>query len=263
VQIVAMVSSLLMVFSSAVAVMPVRAASEVPSQLTQLSAIVGKKIENSQGKNLGNIEEVVIDAATGDVAYAVLAFGGFLGLGEKLFALPWSALKQSTSDTFTVPLTEEQIKKAPGFDRADWPSMEEKHWGDMIHAYYGQPPYWTKRLPAEEARDESQQVTPRLVHSSHILRSEVMNPEGQSLGNIEDVVLNARTGKVVYAVLSFGEFLNLGGKWFAIPWRALKSSSGFGTFTLEVQKEKLVDAPGFDGCDRAIPRILTTQKIMV
>jgi sporulation protein YlmC with PRC-barrel domain len=235
-----------MVLSSAVAVIPIQAASEVPSQLTQLRVIVGKKVENPQGENLGNIEEVVIDAATGDLAYAVLAFGGFLGLGEKLFALPWSTLKQAANDTFTVPLTEAQIKKAPGFDKADWPSMEDKHWGDTIHAYYGQPPYWTKRLPAEETRDVSQQVTPRLVRSSHILRSEVMNPERQFLGNIEDVVLDAGTGKVVYAVLSFGEFLNLGGKWFAVPWRALKPSPGFGTFTLDVQKEKLVDAPGFD-----------------
>ena len=246
-QIVSVVLSLVIFFSGAIAVTPCHAASEVPSQLSKLSAIVGRKVETPQGEQRGHLEEIVIDAASADVAYAVLGFGGFLGMGEKLVIIPWGALQPASNDTFHTNVTEEQIKNAPSFDQNTWPDdLEAKHWSDAIHDYYGQAPYWRKRLPAEETRDISQPVTPRLVRSSLVLRAQVMNTDNQYLGDIEEVVMDPSTGDVVYAVLAFGEFLGLGGKWFAIPWRALQTSPGFGTFTLDVDKDRLKNAPGFD-----------------
>jgi sporulation protein YlmC with PRC-barrel domain len=230
----------------AISVTPGAAAQDVQPPLYKMRSIIGHTVENQPGKALGHIEEVVIDAATGDIAYAVLAFGEFLGVGGKLFALPWHALQQpGKAKTFQLEMTEEQLKRAPGFDKDQWPDMEERHWQDAIHAYYGQPPVG-KELPPQTASETVQHVPHRLLRTGYVLKGTVMNTRGQRLGNIEEVVVDAATGQVAYAVLSMGEFLGVGGKLFAIPWLALQQSAGLGTFTLDVEKETLQKAAGFD-----------------
>jgi sporulation protein YlmC with PRC-barrel domain len=143
-------------------------------------------------------------------------------------------------------MTEEQLKTAPGFDKDRWPDLEDRHWGDTIHAYYGQPPYWGQRLPPKTSREAEEPVTQRLLRASHVLKGEVMTSQGQRLGDIEEVVIDTAAGKVAYAVLSVGQWLGLREKLFAIPWRTLQQSAGFGTFTLDIDKETLQKAPGFD-----------------
>lgn len=234
-------------FLWAVAPIPGAAAQDVLPPLYKMESIIGHTVASQSGKDLGHIAEVVIEAATGDLAYGVLAMGGFLGLGERWLAIPWSALQLPTETAaFRLGMTEEQLDKAPSFDRDHWPDMEDKHWGDTIHAYYGQPPYWGKHLPPKTARETAEQVERRLLRYSYIVQGEVMNTRGQRLGDIEEVVIDAAAGDVAYAVLSFATLLGLGDKLFAIPWRALQQSAGFGTFTLDVDKEALQEAPGFD-----------------
>ena len=88
-------------------------------------------------------EDIVIDAKTGKVAYAVLSFGGFLGMGEKLFAIPWSAFSVNTDNKHVIlNVDKEKLKKAPGFNKKEWPTMAELTWANNIHTYYGSQPYW-------------------------------------------------------------------------------------------------------------------------
>jgi sporulation protein YlmC with PRC-barrel domain len=228
-------------------VIPVAAAQDIQPPLYKMRSVIGHTVENQHGKELGHIEEVVIDAGTGDIAYAVLAFGEFLGVGGKLFALPWYALQQpGKGNTFRLEMTEEQLKKAPGFDKDQWPDMEERHWQNAIHAYYGRPPRVGQELPPKTASEPAPPIPHRLLRAGYVLKGKVINPRGQRLGSIEEVVVDATTGQVAYAVLSVGEFLGLGEKLFAIPWLALQQSAGLGTFTLDVDKETLQKAPGFD-----------------
>ncbi len=106
--------------------------------------LVGNDVYNCQGENLGDVKEIMLDMATGRVSYAVLSFGGFLGMGEKLFAVPWDALKLDTANKrFTLDVSKERLKAAPGFEKDSWPNMSDKTWSDGIHSYYG-----TSRYPA-------------------------------------------------------------------------------------------------------------------
>lgn len=231
----------------AVVVMPGAAAQDVSPPLYKMSTIIGRAVESQHGNEVGQISEVVMEATTGNVAYAVVASDGFVGLGEKLFAIPWRALQQPiAAQTFRLDMTEEQLKQAPGFDKDNWPDLEDRHWGDTIHAYYGQSPYWGQHLPPKTSREAEEPVPQRLLRASHVLKSEVMNLQGQRLGDIEEVVIDTAAGKVAYVVLSAKQLLGLGEKWFAIPWHTLQQSVGFGTFTLDVDKETLQKAPGFD-----------------
>lgn len=232
------------------ATVPPARAAIVPSSLIKLSNLTGREVRNPQGDQLGQIEDVVIDAATGHIAYAVLGFGGFLGLGEKWVVMPWRMLQTTNrGDTFTLNISQERLKQAPNFDPNQWPDMEDQHWGDTIHAYYGQKPYWGQALPPTAAHESAEPVQFRLLRSRQALDQDVMNARGQHLGTIEDIVIDLGLGDIAYAVLSFGDFLGLGGKWLAIPWGAFEPSEGFQTLTLNVTKEALEKAPGFDKDD--------------
>lgn len=99
---------------------------------------------NSEGEDLGKIEELMIDLDAGRIAYAVLSFGGFLGLGDKLFAIPWSALAVDTVEKkLILNVSKELLKQAPGFDKGNWPDMTDPAWGVKIYNYYGYKPFWS------------------------------------------------------------------------------------------------------------------------
>lgn len=97
---------------------------------------------NRQDENLGDIKEIMLDMRSGHVSYAVLEFGGFLGMGTKLFAVPWSALTLDTVEKrFILDANKELLENAPGFEKDDWPDMADAMWEKSIHDYYGTKPY--------------------------------------------------------------------------------------------------------------------------
>ena len=93
----------------------------------------GDKVVNAQGDNLGKIEDIMIDVPSGRVAYAVLSFGGIMGIGDKLFAIPWGALTlDADRECFVLDIDQDRLKNAPGFDKDHWPSMADPTWASEI-----------------------------------------------------------------------------------------------------------------------------------
>ena len=104
------------------------------------NTLLGNDVYNKDGEDLGDIKELMIDMASGRVAYAVLSFGGLLGMGDKLFAVPWAALTLDTAKKrFTVSVLKDALKDAPGFDKDHWPSMSDQTWASGVHKFYGTP----------------------------------------------------------------------------------------------------------------------------
>jgi hypothetical protein len=100
--------------------------------------LIGNDVYNRAEEHLGSIKELMIEMSTGKISYAVLSFGGFLGMGDQLFAVPWTALKlDTTNKRFTLDASKEQLKKAPGFDKDHWPSMADTTWVSDVHSFYG------------------------------------------------------------------------------------------------------------------------------
>ncbi|MEY3253529.1 MAG: hypothetical protein RL227_2502 [Pseudomonadota bacterium] len=107
-------------------------------QLMGADTLLGNDVYNKDGEDLGDIKEFMIDMATGKVAYAVLSFGGLLGMGDKLFAVPWAAMTLDTDEKrFTLDASKEALKDAPGFDKDHWPSMSDRTWAGGVHKFYG------------------------------------------------------------------------------------------------------------------------------
>lgn len=112
------------------------------TQCCRASKILGREVENAQGDDLGEIEDLVLDESQGTIAYAVLEFGGFLGMGDRLFAIPFTALRKGEDDKFILDVSKETLKNAPGFDKDNWPDAADRTWGADIHRFYNQKPYW-------------------------------------------------------------------------------------------------------------------------
>lgn len=103
--------------------------------------LVGNDVYNKSAEDLGDIKEIMLDMRSGRVSYAVLSFGGFMGMGEKLFAVPWEALTLDTENKrFTLDVERSRLESAPGFNKDQWPDMADPGWEKGIHAWYGTEP---------------------------------------------------------------------------------------------------------------------------
>jgi sporulation protein YlmC with PRC-barrel domain len=110
------------------------------------STMAGDHIRDAAGENLGKLDEVMIDIPSGKVAYAVLSFGGVLGMGSKLFAVPWSALKVDEDEKCLIlDVDKKKLENAPGFDKDNWPNMADHAWGSEVSRFYGVTPYWEEQ----------------------------------------------------------------------------------------------------------------------
>src|SRR5579862_386558 len=119
-------------------------------------SILGAKVINAQREDLGTIEDIVLDARNNRVAYAILSFGGFLGMGDRHFAIPWEALSFDLSQKVAVlDIDKDRLRNAPGFEQDNWPDMANPTWGSQIFRHYGYQPYW------ESATGQSEQPPPR------------------------------------------------------------------------------------------------------
>ena len=104
--------------------------------------LIGNDVYNHNEEDLGDIKEIMLDVRSGRVSYAVLSCGGFLSMGEKLFAVPWNALTLDTvNKRFILNVEKERLENAPGFDKDNWPNMADESWATEIHSFYGTKPF--------------------------------------------------------------------------------------------------------------------------
>ena len=103
------------------------------------STIRNTDVVNRAGEDLGKIEDLMIDPTNGRIQYAVLDFGGFLGIGDKLFAVPLEAFDVDTAnERFTLDVTKDRLESAPGFDKSNWPSTADPAFVENVYDFYGQ-----------------------------------------------------------------------------------------------------------------------------
>ena len=113
------------------------------SMLISADKVEGTRVMNPAGEKLGSIEDVMIDKRSGKVAYAVMSFGGFLGIGDKYHPLPWSMLKYDTNlNGYVVNLDKRILENAPAYDTDETVDLADETYGRKLHDYYKVPPYW-------------------------------------------------------------------------------------------------------------------------
>lgn len=217
--------------------------------------LVGMKVVSQQGDDLGKIEDLVVHPG-GDVSYAVLSFGNSLGLGDKLFAMPWTMLRTVQPDTakkdstrsLVLLVDKERLKTAPGFDQESWPTLTNPDWAKDVDAFYSGDVNPNTKKPVEAAARTSV-ITWR---ATELKGTNVKTPTGEKLGDVKEIVIDTN-GHVSYLALSVGGFLGMGDRLVAVPWDALtfslsgdKGDKGdTRLITLASTKEELEQAPQF------------------
>ena len=107
-------------------------------ELMGAGTLLGEDVSNERGESLGHIKEIMLRMTDGTVAYAVLSFGGIFGMGDKLFVVPWAALKLDTENKrFLLNIDKERLQNAPGFDKDEWPDMTDPASAAKVHTFYG------------------------------------------------------------------------------------------------------------------------------
>ena len=265
----------------------------------RLSQLIGRDVRDPKGEDLGDIKDLVVDLDSGEVKYAVVAFGGFMGLGEKLFAFPLSAFRQPASDSadtgsaaareaegrtgdtsvrddrrqlptsrmglwssrneLVLDTEKERLEKAPGFDDDRWPDFADAGLRQRIDRY------WSGRPDAARGGDQNRQgdtargdtdrskrgdrraegTGTATWRASELLDADIVSREGNDIGEIEDLVVNAQDGKLRYAVLEFDKGWLQGDKLVSVPTDAL-SPRDDDELTFNGTKDQLAEAPAFD-----------------
>ena len=106
--------------------------------LMSASTLGSNDVKNAQGENLGHVKDIMLDTENNRISYYVLSFGGVLGMGDKLFAIPPEAMKLDTGDKcFVLNIDKEHLKNAEGFDKNDWPNMADSTYRSNLYNHYG------------------------------------------------------------------------------------------------------------------------------
>lgn len=211
---------------------PTVASTKASVQEMRASDLIGKNVTNRNGEGLGEIKDLVVDTTNGRVQYAVIAMGGFLGLGDKLYAYPLERFERTTErGKLVLNVDKEKMKSAPGFEDKSWPNFGTASYRGQVDKFYG------TKSPA----------TARFARATQVLKGDVKDRSNNDIGDIEDMVVSLPTGQVRYVVLEFDRAWNPNNKLVAMPVKALKSEDGDGTdLVYQAERETLQTAPSFE-----------------
>ncbi|OGB21221.1 MAG: hypothetical protein A3I66_02530 [Burkholderiales bacterium RIFCSPLOWO2_02_FULL_57_36] len=210
--------------------------AQVQSRDLRASKLIGQEVKNTQGESMGDIQDLIVDPVAQRVHYAVLSFGGVLGMGDKLFAFPVSAFKASQDkDELVLNVAKERLKNAPGFDRNNWPDMSSNRYRGEVDRYF---------KSGAAARGKS---GGRMMRASELIGKDVNDRGGKDAGEIEDMVVNMTNGQIRYVVLDFDKAWSPDDKMVALPLKVLTFPRDKGEdLVLNVPREKIDMARGFD-----------------
>lgn len=194
--------------------------SNLPAGMYKASKLIGKNVKDSNGKSIGEIKDLALQPDQGNVGYAVLSFGGMMGIGDKLFAIQPNAFQESRgSDDVVLNISESSLKQMQGFDNDNWPT-------------------------SNSVNTQNMSVGP-IVKASEYLEYEVKNFKGEDLGEIEDLAIDLKNGKINYAVIEHGGVLGIGEKLVAVPTASLTPGTENDEVILGATEEELDKAKGF------------------
>jgi sporulation protein YlmC with PRC-barrel domain len=257
---------------------PMEQITEFNPSLEKANELIGARVINDKKERLGTIEDIVLTPDRTAVSYMVLSRGGFWGWGGKLFAVPWSHFNIGAEDNVVVlsNVNPADLEKAKGFDKGNWPAAAHENWlGRDVdrsvpggseptaletprHEEFGNQPAADAREYREHAEGEDLRLrsdrpgSPGVADPmaakadikyrrlSELIGLTIKNEQGEELGELEDIVLDVREGKVAYAVLSMRSgFLGLNKELAAIPWSSFEILPQLGTARLDADKETL------------------------
>lgn len=208
------------------------------------SDLVGRSLVNQKNEPLGKVEDIIVHPK-GDIAFVEFSGAGSLKTGLNRYPVPWRALARNDDGQFVLDATPESFAKSPCYDKK--PDLTAMSWWSETDAAY------SKHVAAKSSPVEaSASLAPaKMLYQGSDLRSRsIESVEGEKIATMHELVIDPRSGRVAYAVLSVGGAPGTGEKLIAVPWETLKSmpdksNPKLERLTLGTTKEKLAQAPEY------------------
>jgi len=214
--------------------------------VTSAQDIAGRMLRDPQGREAGRIRSIIIDLETGNAVYALIGSAGALNIGESYAAVPFSALHLSRDeDTMNVLLGVERIAAGPRFDADHLGELGEPGRMGQIYGHYAIPTPSGYVLPPSGERGihpdrfmlvrpgEIVRLGPAWTAARDARGETVKAANGDTIGEIDRIMIDPSTERIAYLLLSRGGFLGIGEEWVPIPPQAIAWSSQDGAFTLK------------------------------
>lgn len=209
------------------------------------SDVIGMEVRNYNGEKLGKVDDFAVDLETGRIVEVVLSTGGTLGLGVMMVPVPPGALHHDvTNKVIHLKSDMQKLKAAPRYGMSNWAELGESNKVAEVYRYHGQEPYFTAAYQPALGPDP----TARLGYVQRVKKlmgASVKNVQSETLGKVEDIILDLSVGRVVSVVVSSGGFLGLGDELSAVPPAAFQFNSENEFLQLDTSKEALSRAPHF------------------
>jgi len=210
-------------------------AAEKKALIERSTDLINQTIKNKAGDHIGYLEDLTVELPSGRIGYAALSTKNALGLGGKLYALPYSALTWSEDHKHLVlDVPKDEFTKAEGFDAKSWPNTVDDRWARL----------GKKTAPALAGNT-------RLTRLSSLTGLAVKNEAGTNLGKTVGFGVDANHQRIAYAAMAHGGVVGIGSKYFAIPWEAMNLKSlnlrvDDRCFVLNANAQDFDNSSGFD-----------------
>lgn len=225
--------------------------------LKEASELIGSRVKNSSGQILGDIHELAVNLPQGEITTVIIATGGILGVGKRLVALPPQSLSLDVEGEVNADVDIERWSNAPDFDPEEWSIATHPDRVAANARYFTvQPrtPYRSRasNLPTNEP-GTSPQPSPSIptadateaLRASELIGKTVLGETGETIGDVEDLILDLSWGKVAQVIVASGGFLGIGEELSAIPPALFVQNSDSHHLQLKANKTLLSSAPRF------------------
>jgi len=236
------------------------------------SDIIGMSVKNYQNEELGSVDDLAVDLESGRIVQVIISTGGFIGIGDRLSAVAPGALQyDSANQVLNLDANKEQLKRAPEFFHEKWTDYSDYDHLSSVYAYYGQEhsfKFINREDPANNSahttktRDvdgtwikvsttgENQWMIPssrlsQIQRASVLMGLNVKNRQDETLGHVDNMLVDVQSGRIVAIMISSGGFLGIGDELSAVPPTALSFNSERDTLQLDTTKDMLSAAPHF------------------
>jgi sporulation protein YlmC with PRC-barrel domain len=192
-------------------------------KLEQARTLLAFRIEDAKGEKLASVEDLVLDKDHGRIAFVVASRGGFLGIKEKLTAIPYTALKPNIGrSAFILNVAGRSLNKAPSFLRINWPDVTGEKFAREVYGYYGLTvPVGMYRAEGLAVSGEGMRGETSLCRLTKLSDFPIRDTESRVIGNIDQIMIDMTEGRPVYALLSVNQ-PDLRDKLSVVPWTSVE-----------------------------------------
>ncbi len=205
--------------------------------LRRATRLLEKPLKNTQGVKLGRIDDLVLTPELNVVSYAVITRGGLFGLGQRRYAIPWSAMKAGFGDQIVAPIDERELDQDGGFRSKHWPTEGDPRW-------LAQADRRTERV-AFDVQPAAKQREMRRRRVSNILDLTARGPDDNRIGKVKDMVVAMNTGEIPFTIVSYGGLFGVGDKYTPVPASAIEFRRAEKVARIRVDKQ-ILRANAFD-----------------